>query len=187
MDAERRRCSHRPVSTTNIKKNPSAASRRVLAFCVQVPKSRLLVALTASAFMVIHHVMRYIRQIIGEGKCGSPLAVFVGVLMGLQALLGGFGSAAMAQAVADPTVICSSHEDHHEGHKDPAGSHGADCCLTACRIAASLHAGLPASSTASALWVPLSVGERLVGADQRAPTRFPSYAGDARGPPAFSA
>ena len=152
------------------------------------------VALTAAAFTVIHRVMRFFRQIIGVGKCGHPLAALVGVLLALQALIGGFGSGAMAQAMAEPVEICASPSDHHDHHSGPPGDqqgehqhqgsrHSPDCCLTACRMAASLHASMPIRLPEAVVYRAAVAAEPVLLAEQTALPRYLPRAGDARGPP----
>ncbi|AYD02001.1 DUF2946 family protein [Neorhizobium sp. NCHU2750] len=111
--------------------------------------------------------MRMFRRLIDEGLCGGPLAALIGVLMAMQALVGGFGSGAMALAEMSGQVICASDGSsrllddddrlHAYGDDDSRGTaHGAshaphpergnDCCLTSCQINASVHIGLLAKA-----------------------------------------
>lgn len=111
--------------------------------------------------------MRMLRRIIDDGFCGGPLAAVIGVLLAMQALIGGFGSGVMALASPMEMVICSadaagqhaahehgaaaaSHDGSHDHSPPPAdgphSGHNRDCCLTACQINASVHIGIPAKA-----------------------------------------
>jgi hypothetical protein len=145
--------------------------------------------------------MRLFRKLIDDAMCGSPLAALIAVLMSLQALVGGFGNGAMALASVQDVVICASggaetHAGHmvghgsdtvHSGHGAPGDAphpkHGMDCCLTACQVAASLYAGIPAQSPQPIARIArpsIAVAPMLVMA---AAPRELGLSGDARGPP----
>ncbi|WJH40670.1 hypothetical protein N7E02_08690 [Aliirhizobium terrae] len=133
--------------------------------------------------------MRFFRQLISDATCGGPLAALIGVLMALQALIGGIGTGTMAFASVEQAIICSdgapeaAHHQSHGGSDKSDSTHKRDCCLTACQIAASVHVGIPAkapSPAASAAMAPLP-GLVLADIDLRPHRLVLSRA--ARGPP----
>jgi hypothetical protein len=131
----------------------------------------------------MHPAMRFFRQFIGDASCGSPLAALIGVLMALQALIGGFGSGTMAFASVEEAIICTAHDADRGSPKAPGERHSKDCCLTACQIAASLQAGLPAKAPAP----PVAAASRSASdsdiADASLAPRHLGLSSDARAPP----
>jgi len=143
--------------------------------------------------------MRFFRKLIRDGFCGGPLAALIGVLMALQALIGGFGNGAMAFASSAEMVICSTesadgHSQHavdpHAGHGGMHGSgepknakHAKDCCLTACQVAAAVHVGIPSKAPAPVGRI-ATVSATLVAVIEASvtPGRL-GLGGEARGPP----
>jgi hypothetical protein len=133
--------------------------------------------------------MRFFRQLIGDVTCGGPLAALVGVLMALQALIGGVGTGTMAFASAEQGIICSDgmagadHSRSHGGKHDPDGTHQKDCCLTACQIAASVHVGIPAKTPVPAVSAAIQLPQGFVLADVDPAPRHLGSSRTARGPP----
>lgn len=128
--------------------------------------------------------MRFFRQIIADMTSGGLLAAVIAVTMLLQGAIGGYAQAAMV--ADDPGVICSSHGAETGSHKQTDGSDRRDCCLTACRIAASLAVALPVKSPVVVARVP--VVSDVLGVptgDEVSPHRL-GLARDARGPPSVS-
>lgn len=131
--------------------------------------------------------MRIFRQFIGDVSSSGPLAVLVAVLFALQALIGGFGTGAMAQASAQQEIICSSHGAEQDGQGAPGEKRGMDCCLTACQIAASLHAGIPPKAPVATPVTSVWSIHAPAAAAFSVPPRHLGLSRDARGPPALSA
>jgi hypothetical protein len=143
--------------------------------------------------------MRVIRDLIRDGFCGGPLAALIGVLMALQALIGGFGTGAMAYASTDEAIICSADDsgqhsqhalDQHSAHGAGHGSgdapdlpHTRDCCLTACQVASAVHVGIPSKAPAPAVFVAIRSVTAVVTTEASTPPRQLGLSGDARGPP----
>jgi hypothetical protein len=143
--------------------------------------------------------MRMLRRFIDDGLCGGPLAALIGVLMAMQALIGGFGSGAMALASTTGAVICSAdgtthHGDHaaegDAGHGDMHGSgdaphsgHSRDCCLTACQINASIHIGIPAKAPQPTVLAAIRPILPLAAFDISVPPARLGVSHPARGPP----
>lgn len=150
--------------------------------------------------------MHVFRKRMSDGFCGGPLAAVIAMLLSLQALIGGFGTGAMAVAANAPfvdAVICTGNGiDHGHAHmgdhadggsasvggagRSPHETHAKDCCLTACQIAAAVHLGIPArppqpsAQSADASVEMAAVAVRLVS------PRGLGLSRDARGPPAAS-
>jgi hypothetical protein len=133
--------------------------------------------------------MRFFRQLIGDVTCGGPLAALVGVLMALQALIGGVGAGTMAFASAKQGIICSDgtadadHSQSHGGTHGPDGTHQKDCCLTACQIAASVHIGIPAKTPVPAVSAAAHLPPDFVLAAIDPAPRHLGSSRTARGPP----
>ncbi len=143
--------------------------------------------------------MRFFRHLIRDGFCGGPLAALIGVLMALQALIGGFGTGAMAFAAAEAAVICSTDDsgqnalhviDPHAGHGAMHGSsepknakHAKDCCLTACQVAAAVHIGIPSKAPAPVALIAARSTMLVTVLEASVPPRQLGLSGDARGPP----
>lgn len=143
--------------------------------------------------------MRFLRQLIRDGFCGGPLAALIGVLMALQALIGGFGTGAMAHAAFAGPIICSadSSGDHLQHAGDPHSGHGAmhgsgepqdanhtrDCCLTACQVAFAVHVGIPSKAPAPIALVAVRSATLVAVLEATVPPRRLGLSGDARGPP----
>lgn len=143
--------------------------------------------------------MRFLRHLIRDGYCGGPLAALIGVLMALQALIGGFGTGAMAFASAEAAIICSSDDTGHDAFHaiDPHAGHGAmhgsgepknakhakDCCLTACQVAAAVHMGIPAKAPAPPVLTAVRSATLVAVLEAGVPPRQLGLSGDARGPP----
>jgi hypothetical protein len=69
--------------------------------------------------------MRFFRHFIRGSFCGGPLAAVIGLLMALQALIGGFGTGAMACAGVGAMEICSTEGvEGHAGHVAHGGHSG---------------------------------------------------------------
>lgn len=145
--------------------------------------------------------MRFLRHLIRDGFWGGPFAALIGVVMALQALIGGFGTGAMAFASAEAAVICSSGDAGHEAQHavDPHAGHGAmhgsgepknakhakDCCLTACQVAAAVHIGIPAKAPAPVALTAAHSTTLVVVLEASVAPRQLGLSGDARGPPAL--
>ncbi|MEV4605662.1 hypothetical protein D3C87_1352520 [compost metagenome] len=145
--------------------------------------------------------MRFLRHLIRDGFCGGPLAALIGVLMALQALIGGFGTGAMAFASPAEMVICSTdsvgdHSQHavdpHAGHGGTHGSgepknakHAKDCCLTACQVAAAVHVGIPSKAPAPVGRIAIDAATLVAMVEAAVAPRRLGLSGDARGPPIF--
>jgi hypothetical protein len=149
------------------------------------------VALTPAPFAAMHPIMRFFRQLFSDATCGGPLAALIGVLMALQALIGGFGIGTMSLAAVEQGVICSADSGelaHHQaagGTHSQDGSHKKDCCLTACQVAASAHAGIAGRAPVPAF---SSAAEPVTGFVVAAIDLSPRNLGTsrtARGPPRF--
>jgi hypothetical protein len=137
----------------------------------------------------MHPDMRFFRQLISDATCGGPLAALVGVLMALQALIGGIGTGTMALASVERTIICSDGTaktaDHrsHDGSHQSDSTHKKDCCLTACQIASSVHIGIPAKAPLPAVTSAIQPPPGLMRADIVLPLRHLGSSRTARGPP----
>jgi hypothetical protein len=143
--------------------------------------------------------MRFFRHLIRDGSCGGSLAALIGVLMALQALVGGFGTGAMAFASSADMVICSTDSagDHSQHAADPHASHGAihgsgepknakhakDCCLTACQVAAAVHIGIPSKAPAPVGRIAIDAARLVSVVEASVAPRRLGLSGDARGPP----
>jgi len=143
--------------------------------------------------------MRFFRKLIRDGFCGGPLAALIGVLMALQALIGGFGTGAMAFASSAEMVICSTESaDGHSQHAvDPHASHGGmhgsgepknakhakDCCLTACQVAAAVHVGIPSKAPAPVGRIAIVSAALVAVIEASVMPRRLGLGGEARGPP----
>jgi hypothetical protein len=143
--------------------------------------------------------MRFFRKLIRDGFCGGPLAALIGVLMALQALIGGFGTGAMAFASSAEMVICSSESadgysqhvvDPHAGHGGMHGSgepknakHAKDCCLTACQVAAAVHVGIPSKAPAPVGRIAIVSATLVAVVEASVTPRRHGLGGEARGPP----
>ncbi len=143
--------------------------------------------------------MHFFRHLIRDGFCGSPLAALIGVLLALQALIGGFGTGAMAFASAEAAIICSTDDsghntlhalDPHAGHGAMPGSggsknanHAKDCCLTACQVAAAVHVGIPSKAPAPVALVAIRSATLVASLEVSVSPRRLGLIGDARGPP----
>jgi hypothetical protein len=154
---------------------------------------RCNVALTAMPFTAMHPLMRFFRQLISDATCGGPLAAVIGVLMALQALIGGIGTGTMALASVEQAIICSDgtsetvHHQLHGGTDKSDGTHKRDCCLTACQIAASVHIGIPAKAPLPVAFAAVMPQPGFVLADIDLRTRHLVSSRTARGPPGASA
>ena len=128
--------------------------------------------------------MRFFRQIIADMTSAGLLAAVIAVTMLLQGAITGYAQAAMV--ADDPGVICSSHGPETGSHKQTDGSERRDCCLTACRLAASLAVALPVKSPVLVVRIPdvADVLDILPG-DALSPHGL-GLARDARGPPSIS-
>jgi len=128
--------------------------------------------------------MRFFRQIIADMTSGGLLAAVIAVMLLLQGAVGGYAQAAMVSD--DPGIICSSHGAETGSHKQTDGSERRDCCLTACRIAATLGIALPAKSPVIVVRTPVvsDIFSVLPGKPV-SPHRL-GLARDARGPPSIS-
>jgi len=143
--------------------------------------------------------MRFLRYLIRDGFCGVPFAALIGVLLALQALVGGFGTGAMAFASSEAAIICASGDmgyearqaiDPHAGHGGMPGSgepknakHAKDCCLTACQVAAAVHVGIPAKVPEPVAVTAARSATLVVVFESNAAPRQLGLSGDARGPP----
>lgn len=130
--------------------------------------------------------MRIVRQFIGETSSSGPLVVLVAILFALQALIGGFGTGAMAQMASAQEIICSSHGAEEGRSQAPGQKQGMDCCLTACQIAASLQAGIAPKGPAEPVLLAIRQTQPPVTKDLSLPPRHLGLSRDARGPPSFS-
>jgi hypothetical protein len=137
----------------------------------------------------MHPAMRFFRQLINDATCGGPLAALIGVLMALQALIGGIGTGTMAFASVEQAIICSdgtaetTHHQPHGGTGKSDSTHKKDCCLTACQIAASAHMGIPAKAPSPAASAAIMPQPGFVLADIDLRPRDPGSSRTARGPP----
>lgn len=137
----------------------------------------------------MHPAMRFFRQLISDATCGGPLAALIGVLMALQALIGGFGAGTMAFASVEQAIICSDGTAETAHHQSSGGTHKSDsthkkdCCLTACQIAASAHFGIPAKAPLPAVSAAMQPQPGFVLADINLPPRHLGSSRTARGPP----
>lgn len=145
--------------------------------------------------------MRFLRHLIRDGFCGGPLAALIAVLLALQALIGGFGTGAMAFASSADMIICSAgsagdHGQHgvdpHAGHGGMQGSgepknakHAKDCCLTACQVAAAVHVGIPSKAPAPIGLIAIDAAVLVAVFEASVTPRKLGLSGDARGPPIF--
>lgn len=128
-----------------------------------------------------------------------PFAALIGVLLALQALVGGFGTGAMAFASSEAAIICASGDmgyearqaiHPHAGHGGMPGSgepknakHAKDCCLTACQVAAAVHVGIPAKVPEPVAVTAARSATLVVVFESNAAPRQLGLSGDARGPP----
>lgn len=145
--------------------------------------------------------MHFLRHRIRDGFCGGPLAALIGVLLALQALIGGFGTGAMAFAASEEAIICSTsgsgndmqhaagpHSGHGmvHGSSDPQNAkHARDCCLTACQVASAVHIGIPSKAPAPVTLIAIRSATIVVVREASVPPRRLGLSGDARGPPVF--
>ncbi|MND35989.1 hypothetical protein D3C80_266400 [compost metagenome] len=143
--------------------------------------------------------MRFLRHLIRDGFCGGPLAALIGVLLALQALIGGFGTGAMAFASSAEMVICSTDSagDHSRHAADPHADHGGmqgsgepknarhakDCCLTACQVAAAVHVGIPSKAPTPVGRIAIDAATLVSVVEASVTPRKLGLSGEARGPP----
>lgn len=130
--------------------------------------------------------MRIVRQFIGETSSSGPVVVLVALLFAVQALIGGFGTGAMAQVRSTQEIICSGYGVEDETPKAPGQKQGMDCCLTACQIAASLQAGVPPKAPAEPALLAAGQVQPPAAEEPSLPPRHLGLSRDARGPPSLS-
>lgn len=128
-----------------------------------------------------------------------PFAALIGVFLALQALVGGFGTGAMAFASNEAVIICASGDmgygaqqaiNPDAGHGEMQGSdqprnakHAKDCCLSACQVAAAVHVGMPAKLPESVAVTAVRSATLVVVLEANVAPRQLGLSGDARGPP----